>query len=62
METLKQLTGGLTIQRFDLEDGEVQFRANVSMKDAEQTTRLMSELRTRLPGLQVSYVNLESFL
>jgi uncharacterized membrane protein YhiD involved in acid resistance len=60
--TLQQLTGGLTIQRFDLEDGEVQFRANVLMKDPEATTRLMSELRARVPGLQVSYVNLESFL
>ncbi|HEY7820056.1 MAG TPA: DUF4956 domain-containing protein [Vicinamibacteria bacterium] len=62
VQTLEQLTGGLTIQRFDLEDGEVQFRANVVMKGPEETTRLMSELRTRLPGLQVSYVNLESFL
>jgi uncharacterized membrane protein YhiD involved in acid resistance len=62
VETLERLTGGLTIQRFDLEDGEVQFRANVVMKGPEETTRLMSELRTRLPGLQVSYVNLETFL
>jgi uncharacterized membrane protein YhiD involved in acid resistance len=62
VETLQRLTGGLTIQRFDLEDGEVQFRANVSVRDPGETTRLMSELRARVPELQVSYVNLDSFV
>ncbi len=62
VEALERLTGGLTIQRFDLEDGQVQFRANVSPANAEETTRLMSELKKEFPSFQVSYVNLDSLV
>ncbi|MGH9318811.1 MAG: DUF4956 domain-containing protein [Vicinamibacteria bacterium] len=60
VEILKRRTGGLTIQRFDLEDGQVQLRASLSLDGLEETTGLMSELQSKLPGFQVSYTNLSS--
>jgi uncharacterized membrane protein YhiD involved in acid resistance len=62
MEALESLTHGMTIQRFDLEDGHVQFRANVSVSTPEETTRLMSNLREKFPSYQLSYVNLDTLL
>jgi uncharacterized membrane protein YhiD involved in acid resistance len=62
VKILKDSTKSLTIQRFDIEDGHVQFRANVSLQGPEETTALMSDLQTRLPQFQVSYVNLDSLL
>lgn len=62
VEVLSRLTGGLTVQRFDLEDGQVQFRANVAPAGAEETTRLMSEIKKQFPHFQVSYVNLDSMI
>jgi uncharacterized membrane protein YhiD involved in acid resistance len=62
VDTLRSLTKGLTIQRFDLEDGQVQFRANVALQEPEETTTLMSKLQTKLPEFQVSYVNLDTLL
>jgi len=60
LEVLKRRASGLTIQRFDLEDGQVQFRASLSLRGLEETTRLMAELQSKLPGYQISYMNLES--
>lgn len=62
LDTLKALTHGMTIQRFDLEDGQVQFRANVSVSTPEETTRLMADLREKFPSYQLSYVNLDTLL
>ena len=62
VDILKETTKSLTIQRFDLEEGQVQFRANVSLKSPDETTALMFALQTKLPQLQVSYVNLDSLL
>jgi len=62
VDVLKELTQGLAIQRFDIEGGQVQFRANVELQGPEDTTALMSQLQTRLPKFQVSYVNLDTLL
>ncbi len=62
VDILTKATKSLTIQRFDLEEGQVQFRANVSMQSPDETTALMSNLQSKLPKLQVSYVNLDSLL
>jgi hypothetical protein len=59
---LGNLTKVLTVQRFDLEDGQVQFRCAVSLKSPEETTTLMSQLQTRIPQFQISYVNLDTLL
>ena len=62
VETVRSLAHGLTIQRFDLEDGQVQFGANVSVSTPEETTELMSSLREKFPQYQLSYVNLVTLL
>ena len=49
----------LDVQRFDLDDGQVQFRATVSLVDPSETKSVMSELAASLPGFRVSYVNLD---
>ncbi len=60
LEVLKRRAPGITIQRFDLEDGQVQFRASLSIQGLEDTTGLMAELSSKLPGYHISYMNLES--
>jgi uncharacterized membrane protein YhiD involved in acid resistance len=60
LEVLKRRSSGMTIQRFDLEDGQVQFRASLSLSGLEDTTRLMAELSSKLPGYHISYMNLET--
>ncbi len=52
----------LDVQRFDLDDGQVQFRATVSLVDPSETKSVMSELAASLPGFRVSYVNLDHVL
>jgi hypothetical protein len=60
LEVLKRRSSATTIQRFDLEGGQVQFRASLSLRGLEETTELMAELQSKLPGYQISYMNLES--
>jgi hypothetical protein len=55
-------TRAMTLQRFDLEDGVIQFRATVVLKDAQAARSLMSRLTAKLPGFQVSYVNLDNMV
>ena len=62
VEALERLTGGLSIQRFDLEDGQVQIRAKVSPGGPKETTQLITEIKKAFPHLQVSYVNLDSLV
>jgi len=59
---LESLTRVLTVQRFDLEDGEVQFRCTVSLENPEETSVLMSRLQTKIPQFRVSYVNLDTLI
>ena len=62
VEALERLTDGLTIQRFDLEDGQVQIRARVSPGGPKETTKLITDIKKEFPHLQVSYVNLDSLV
>ena len=62
LEIIKKATKSLNIQRFDIEDGQVQFRATVELDGPEETTALMSQLQDKLPRFQVSYVNLDTLL
>lgn len=57
---LEKRTRRLRVQRFDLEDGQVQFRATVSLTDAQDANDLVSYLKEKLPQFQVSYVDLET--
>ena len=49
VEALERLTGGLSIQRFDLEDGQVQIRAKVSPGGPKETTQLITEIKKAFP-------------
>jgi hypothetical protein len=60
LEVLNRRSSGTTLQRFDLDGGQVQFRASLSLRGLEETTQLMAELQTKLPGYHISYMNLES--
>ncbi len=62
VDTLSGLIKRVNIQRFDLEDGQVQFRASVSIRSLKEISTFMSEIRRKLPGFEVSYLNLDSLL
>jgi uncharacterized membrane protein YhiD involved in acid resistance len=62
VDMLGSITRVLTIQRFDLEDGQVQFRCTVSINNPKETTDLMSQLQSKIPEFQVSYVNLDTLI
>ncbi len=50
------------LQRFDLEDGQVELRVIASPAASEEMLRLAGVLRERLPDCRVSFVNLETLL
>ncbi len=62
VELLKAQTRALTVQRLDLEDGQVQFRVTVATKDAGEAKSLLTELRKKFPSFDISYVNLDNML
>lgn len=62
VELVKAQTSALTVQRIDLEDGQVQFRATVATKEAGEAKSLLSELQKKLPSFDISYVNLDNML
>lgn len=59
---LEESLGKHRLQRFDLEDGQVQLRVVASPAAADEVLRLAGTLRERLPGCHVSFVNLENLL
>ena len=62
IEALERLTGGMTIQRFDIEDDQVQIRARIVPGSSKETIQLITEIKKEFPHLQVSYVNLDSLV
>ena len=62
VELVKAQTSALTVQRMNLEDGQVQFRATVATKEAGEAKSLLSELQKKLPSFDISYVNLDNML
>ena len=59
---VKQAAGDCSIQRFDVEDGQVQFRAVVRPEAAEEVSVLIDRLHAELPDYRISYVNLDTLL
>ena len=51
-----------TVQRMEIDNGQVQFRAVVVPDSAEQIVAMVSSIRERLPDCRVSYVNLANLL
>ena len=56
------IAGAFTVQRLEVEDDQVQFRATVRPESQEQIGAMVAALRTRLPACRVSYVNLANLL
>lgn len=59
---VRETAGAFTIQRLDVEDGQVQLRVVVAPESQEQVLGMVSSLRERMPGCRVSYVNLANLL
>ena len=59
VELIEELAGKVSVQRLSLEDGQVQFRAAVSLTTPKETTALVSELHRKLPQFQVAYINVD---
>lgn len=59
---VSEVAGPYRVQRLDVEDGELQFRAVVAPESEEAIPAMVSGLQSRLPSCRVSYVNLESLL
>jgi hypothetical protein len=60
--TLREAVGAFTIQRVDVEDGHVQFRAVIAPENQEQVLNVVAAVRDRMPGCSISYVNLANLL
>jgi len=59
---LETVGGPTQIQRFEHDDGQVQFRATVTPDSQRQITAMMADLQEKLPGCRISYVNLQNLL
>lgn len=59
---LAEEASSFAVQRLEISDGEVRFRATVQPEDGKQIAGIVSGLRERLPGCSISYVNLENLL
>jgi hypothetical protein len=57
-----EVAGRYRVQRLDLDDGDLQFRAVVAPESEEAIPNMVSGLQARLPSCRISYVNLESLL
>ena len=57
---IEALAGKYTLQRFDIENGRAQVRIVLGESNSRKTAELVTKLRARLPGCDMSYVNLNS--
>jgi hypothetical protein len=62
LTVVNDLVGGCTIQRFDIDDHEMQLRAIVRPDCPEQALALVDKLHEELPGCRISYVDLETLV
>jgi hypothetical protein len=59
---VSQVINTYTVQRLEIDEDQIQFRAVVTPDNAEQIVAMVAGLRQRLPGCRVSYVNLSNLL
>ena len=59
---MEDIAGAYQIQRFECDDGQVQFRATISPDSERDLTVIMDTLQEKLPKCQISYVNLHNLL
>lgn len=60
LRVIEEVVKGYTLQRFDVESGRGQVRVVVHESSPQATTEMMQRLRERLPGCELSYVNLKT--
>jgi hypothetical protein len=60
--TVGEVVEAFTVQRLEVDEGHVQFRAVVAPDSQEQIGAMVASLRSRLPACRVSYVNLDNLL
>lgn len=59
---VQEAAGDYIVQRLDMDGDKAQLRAIVKPRGEEEILPLMAKLQDKLPGCQVSYVNLDSLL
>jgi hypothetical protein len=62
LRVVNDLVGGCTIQRFDVDEHQMQLRAVVRPERPEQALALVEKLHEEMPGCRISYVDLETLL
>ena len=62
LAAVEEVAGRYTLQRFDLESGRGQVRVVLGRRSAQETVKLVSTLRQKLPDCELSYVNVNSGL
>ena len=60
-QTVEEVFGQLTVQRFDVEDGQVHFRVSIAPPLSELGS-VVAQLQSKLPECRVSYANLENLI
>ena len=60
--TIAEAVGRLSVQRFDIEGGAIQYRIAVFPAGEDGIAKMVHALRQRLPTCDISYVNLEGLL
>ncbi|MBW2179093.1 MAG: DUF4956 domain-containing protein [Deltaproteobacteria bacterium] len=61
-DIMNEVVGRYQIQRFECDDGQVQFRATIIPESERDLTIIMDTLQKKLPKCQISYVNLHNLL
>ena len=61
-DILNEVVGRYQIQRFECDDGQIQFRATITPDSERDLTVIMDTLQKKLPKCQISYVNLHNLL
>jgi hypothetical protein len=60
LHAVQSLAGDVTVQRYDVEDGEGLLRVVVSRTAADAAATLIAGLREKLPDCRISYVNVDT--
>jgi hypothetical protein len=58
---VEEIVGPLTVQNLDIEDGHLRYRVSISPKVGD-IGAMVEALRSKLPGLRVSYANLQNLI
>lgn len=60
VKAIEEIAGEFTLQRLDIQGDQGQIRVSLGRRADSDTMSILSALRERLPGCELSYVNLDS--